>query len=79
MKNPNLSHSEIIDGLTYCYRELLANEVSHRNMPNIINRAKAAAAVVTAVHREEIMESKRQGAQSLVLGQQSKETKRLKK
>ena len=65
MKNTNtvLSHSEIMDGLTYCYRELLQHEVSHRNMPNIINRGKAAAAIVTSVHHEEIMEARRQSAQ----------------
>lgn len=64
MKHTNqiLTHSEIMDGLTYCFRELLQHEVSHRNMPNIINRAKAAAAVVTSVHREEIMNSRRESA-----------------
>jgi flagellar biosynthesis component FlhA len=55
-----------MDGLTYCFRDLLQHEVSHRNMPNIINRAKAAAAVVTSVHREEIMESRRNSAQKTI-------------
>lgn len=64
MKNQNefLTHSEIMQGLTMCFRELIQTEVTHRNMPNIINRGKAAAAIVTAGHREELMEAKRQGA-----------------
>jgi hypothetical protein len=64
MKNKNdvLSHGEIMDGLTMCFRELIQTEVTHRNMPNIINRGKAAAAIVTAAHREELMELKREGA-----------------
>ena len=63
MKNKEqLSHGEIMDGLTMCFRELIETEVSHRNMPNIINRGKAAAALVTAAHREELMEYKRENA-----------------
>jgi hypothetical protein len=62
MKNEKLSHQEIMEGLTMCFRELIQTEVSHRNMPNIINRGKAAAAVVTSCHREELMEAKREGA-----------------
>jgi hypothetical protein len=63
MKNSEkLEHSEIMEGITLCFRELLSNEVSHRNMPNIINRGRAVAALVTAAHREELMEAKRQGA-----------------
>lgn len=64
MKNTDqfLTHGEIMEGLTQCFRELIQTEISHRNMPNIINRGKAAAAVVTASHREELMEMKRNGA-----------------
>lgn len=63
MKNTEkLTHGEIMQGLTHCFRELLETEISHRNMPNIINRGKAAAAIVTAAHREELMEMKREGA-----------------
>jgi len=61
-KEDQLSHNEIMQGLTNCFRELLETEISHRNMPNIINRGKAAAAIVTAAHREELMEMKREGA-----------------
>jgi hypothetical protein len=57
-----LTHSEIMEGLAMCYRQLIATEVTSRNMPNIINQGKAAAAVITAHHREELMEAKRQGA-----------------
>jgi hypothetical protein len=62
MKSEKLTHSEIMDGLTSCFRELIQTEVTHRNMPNIINRGKAVAAIVTASHREELMELKREGA-----------------
>jgi len=61
-----LTHGEILGGLTYCYRELLQTEINHRNMPNIINRAKAAAAVVTSVHREEIMNARRESASKTI-------------
>lgn len=62
----NLSHQEIMDGLSMCWKELISHEVSHRNMPNIINRGKAAAQIVTAMHREEIMENKRSQAKMLM-------------
>ena len=75
--NQTLTHSEIMDGLTYCFRELLQHEVSHRNMPNIINRAKAAAAVVTSVHREEIMEARRQSAHQILTKAIEKPLKKL--
>lgn len=52
-------HQEIMDDITTCRRELMGLEVSHRNIPNLINRGKAVAALVTAAHREEIMEAKR--------------------
>jgi hypothetical protein len=61
-ENQKLTHQEIMDGLTMCFRELIETEVHHRNMPNIINRGKAAAGLVTAAHREELMEAKRNGA-----------------
>lgn len=68
MKNQNelLTHQEIMDGLTTCFRQLIGTEISHRNMPNIINRGKAAAALVTAAHREEVMEGRRLGASSVI-------------
>jgi len=64
MKNntPHLTHSEIMEGLTMCFRQLIETEIHHRNMPNIINRGKAAAGIVTSAHREELMEAKRNGA-----------------
>lgn len=79
MKNQDkLTHTEIMHGLTNCFRELLATEISHRNMPNIINRAKATAAIVTAAHREEIMEIKRQSGQYMVMSNVKTEIKKLK-
>ena len=76
MKAENLTHKEIMDGLTMCFRELIGTEVHHRNMPNIINRGRAAAAIVTAAHREELMEMKREGA---ILSLKSAEQPTLKK
>jgi hypothetical protein len=73
-----LTHKEIIDGLTQCFRELIETEVSNRNMPNIINRGKAIAQIVTAVHREEIMESKRDSAKNLISLETNKTVKKLK-
>lgn len=57
-----LTHDEIMSGLSQCFRELIKTEVSNRNMPNVINRGKAVAGIVTAAHREEIMESRRRNA-----------------
>jgi hypothetical protein len=45
-------------------------------MPNIINRGKAAAQLVTAMHREQIMEARRQSAEQLLLEKQ--QTKKIK-
>jgi hypothetical protein len=59
-----------------CFRELIQTEVSHRNMPNIINRGKAAAQLVTAMHREQIMESRRMSAEHALSEKQ--EQKKLK-
>lgn len=67
-----------MDGLTMCFRELIGTEVSHRNMPNIINRSKAAAAVVTASHREELMEMKRNGAVIAIKSAEQPTVKKLK-
>lgn len=60
-ENYKLSHQEIMGGLSMCYRDLIAANITDKNMPNLINRGKAAAAVVTACHREELMEMKREG------------------
>lgn len=63
MKSTNkLTHSEVLEILTDNLRDLNSVEISHRNLPNLINRGKASAAIVTAFHREELMEWKRQGA-----------------
>lgn len=74
--NEQLTHQEIMSALSDCFRELISTEVSHRNMPNIINRGKAAAGLVTAMHREQIMEAKREAAQQLISETQA--TKKLK-
>lgn len=76
--NEKLSHKEIMDGLTMCFRELIQAEVTSRNMPNIINRGKAAAAIVTAAHREELMEAKRDGAALHIKGAEQPTLKKLK-
>lgn len=78
MKNREpLDHDEIMEGLTLCFRELIATEVSHRNMPNIINRGKAVAGIVTAAHREEIMERKRHMAELAIDGAEATVLKKL--
>lgn len=81
MKNKEelLTHGEIMDGLTMCFRELIQTEVTHRNMPSIINRGKAAAAIVTSAHREELMEAKRQGAMLTLKSAEKPTLKKLKR
>lgn len=72
-----LTHLEIMGALSDCFRELISTEISNRNMPNIINRGKAASQLVTAMHREQIMESKRWSAQNIILeGQKKKQIKK---
>jgi len=78
-ENQKLTHGEIMDGLTMCFRELISTEISHRNMPNIINRGKAAAAIVTSAHREELMEGKRQGATIAIKSAEQPTLKKLKR
>lgn len=73
-----LTHQEIMEGLTMCFRELIETEVHHRNMPNIINRGKAAAAIVTSAHREELMEMKRNGAAMALKSAEKPSLKKLK-
>lgn len=77
-ENQKLTHAEIMDGLTMCFRELIQTEVSHRNMPNIINRGKAAAAIVTAAHREELMDAKREWTTIAIKGAEKPTLKKLK-
>lgn len=74
-----LSHQEITDSLSTSLRELMAVEVSHRNIPNLINRGKAVAAIVTAHHREEIMEAKRQSGIMTMTVAQGNQVKGLKR
>lgn len=62
-----------------CFRELISNDVTDRKMPNIINRGKATAAIVTAMHREQIMESKRLQAENILKQAELKATKDLKR
>lgn len=79
MKNNELlNHREILEGLTMCFRELIATEVTDRKMPTIINRGKAAAAVVTAAHREELMEYKRRGGLLSIKSAEEPSLKKLK-
>lgn len=78
MKQGKLSHSEIMEALAFNFRQLQEAEISNRNMPNIINRGKAAAAIVTACHREELMESKREWAALSIKGAETPTLKKLK-
>ena len=76
MKNKEqLGHQEIMASLSDCFRELIQTDITDRKMPNIINRGKAASQLVTAMHREQIMEAKRQSAQITILENQVKKLK----
>jgi hypothetical protein len=66
MKSEKLTHQEVVNGLSASFRDLMSTEINSRNMPNLINRGRAAAAIVTAMHREEIMENRRQDAMNIL-------------
>lgn len=70
--NEQLSHPEIMTSLSDCFRDLVGNDITNRNMPNYINRGKAAAQLVTAMHREQIMEVRRKIAQDMLLDEHNK-------
>lgn len=77
MKQQNiLSHFEVLQTLTDNLRDLNSVEITNRNIINLINRGKATAAIVTAFHREEIMEAKRTSG---LLAIRKAEPKKLKK
>ena len=78
MKHQNLTHQEVLQILTDNLRDLNSVEISHRNLPNLINRGKASAAIVTAYHREELMEAKRQGASIAIKSSEQPTLKKLK-
>lgn len=48
-------------------------------MPQIVNRGRAVAAIVTSAHREELMEMKRQNAQVKLLQAERPTMAKLKK
>lgn len=48
-------------------------------MPNIINRGRAVAAIVTSAHREEILEMKRRNVSLRIEAAEKSNTKKLKK
>lgn len=51
-----------MNGLTLCFRELIDTDVRDERMGKIVDRSRAVAAVVTAAHREELMQIKRNNA-----------------
>ena len=77
-KQETLTHLEVLQILTDNLRDLNSVEISNRNIPNLINRGKASAAIVTAFHREELMESKRQGAHIALKSSERPSLKKLK-
>jgi len=77
--NDKLNHSEIVDALTTCLRDIMDNPINHRNMPLLINRAKAVSSIVTSAHREEIMENKRTIAISVTKDAEETVIKKLKR
>jgi hypothetical protein len=61
-KQEPLSKQEIMNGITMAYRELVGTEISHRNMPNIINRGRAVAGLIGAIDRLEKIEARKEKA-----------------
>lgn len=78
MNSEKLTHSQIISGLTKCFNELIAADISKKETAELINKSKAVAAVVTAYHREEIMDTKRDQVKKLVTSKEDKELQALK-
>jgi hypothetical protein len=73
-----LSHAEVLQILTDNLRDLNNVSISDRNIPNLINRGKASAAIVTAFHREELMEAKREGSFIAIKSAEKPSLKKLK-
>jgi hypothetical protein len=61
------------------FRELISTEVMDRKMPSIINRAKATAMIVTAMHREQILEEKKLRGQKILEASEKEVMKDLKR
>lgn len=77
-KSEKLTHAEVLQILTDNLRDLNDVAISDRNIPNLINRGKASAAIVTAFHREELMEAKRLGSGLAIKGAEQPSLKKLK-
>lgn len=75
---PQLTSGEVLEILTDNLRDLNDVEISHRNIPNLINRGRASAAIITAYHREELMEAKRSGALIALKSAEAPSLKKLK-
>jgi len=76
MKNPEkLTHKEVMTTLSDSLRDLAAMSYGDRNLVMAINKGKALASIVTAIHREEIIESKRNNGLNAI---KSAEPKKLK-
>lgn len=78
MKNANsLTHQEIMGALSDCFRQLTNTPIAHKDMQKIIGKGKAASQLVTAMHREQILEAKREGTKKVINITQRTGTKRL--
>lgn len=79
MKNSEkLSHQEVMQTLTDSIRDVAALSPGDRNAQFHINKGKAVAQLVTAVHREEIIEIRRQQALGLLGIAEEESMKKLK-
>jgi hypothetical protein len=78
-RTEHLTHAEVLQILTDNLRDLNDPSISDRNIPNLINRGKASAAIVTAFHREELMEMKRGTAVLSIKSAEQPTLKKLKK
>ncbi len=59
MKNNVVQHAEVMESLSGCFRQLVDTKITDKNIGHIINRGKAAAALVTTMHREILFQVKR--------------------
>jgi len=74
-----LTHGEKMEAIADCLRDIMALEVTHRNMPTLLNRGKAVSGLIMADIKEQLMEGKRQAVQTIMIAADGKVRKKLKK
>lgn len=74
-----LTHKEKVQALADCLRDIMSSSITDRKMPNLLSRGKVVSNLISIDIKEEIMEQKRQGIETILLNTDIKATKKLKK